>query len=43
VKSVIAYWREVLGIPDDEPSAPILRAMAVHRLLELRALPDPTA
>ena len=40
-ESRIAYWRSVLAIPDEEPSAPLLRSMAAHRLVELGALsPD---
>lgn len=39
VESKIAYWQRVLEIPEEEPSAPILRSMAAHRLVELGALP----
>jgi hypothetical protein len=35
--AVVAYWREILAIPLDEPAAPTLRAMAAQRLVELDA------
>jgi hypothetical protein len=31
-ESVIAYWREILAIPDNEPGAQQLREMAAERL-----------
>jgi hypothetical protein len=37
-ESRIAYWRSIMAIPDSEPAAPLLRAMAEHRLIELGAL-----
>lgn len=38
IESRIAYWRQIMEIPDSEPSAPVLRSIAAHRLSELGAL-----
>jgi hypothetical protein len=37
-QSRISYWQRILAIPATEPSAPLLRDMAAHRLMELGAL-----
>ena len=39
-QSVINYWLAVLELPDDDPAAPALHAMAMQRLSELGALPE---
>jgi hypothetical protein len=36
--SRVIYWREILEIPLTEPSAELLRTMAVERLVKLGAL-----
>lgn len=36
-ESVVAYWRQILEIPDDEVGAPMLREMATERLRTLGA------
>jgi hypothetical protein len=35
IESVVAYWREMLAIPDNEQGAELLRAMAAERLRTL--------
>jgi hypothetical protein len=35
IESVIAYWREILAIPDTEQGAELLRTMAAERLRTL--------
>ena len=39
-ESKVGYWQAILEIPDAEPSAPILRSMAAHRLVGLGALSE---
>ena len=37
LESRVAYWRQLLEIPIEEPGAAVLREMATHRLSELGA------
>lgn len=37
--SRVTYWLAMLAIPNDEPAARLLHAMAAQRLVELGALP----
>jgi len=35
---VVAYWQDILAIPENEPGAAMLREMATQRLVELGAV-----
>jgi hypothetical protein len=40
LESIVAYWRQIMLIPDDELAAPILREMASERLKALEPTLD---
>lgn len=42
-QSRIEYWRQILDIPDDEPGAVMLRAMAAERLVTFHELSEEQA
>jgi hypothetical protein len=42
-KSKVAYWFCLLEIPNDEPAAEMLKAMAMQRLLALGAISQAAA